>query len=205
MDRGGEVDRVVVVDLDDRGGDGPEDGVDEAALRLRDLGGGEEHRGALAHSGGEVRHHAHSSAVSGVAADVLEAHARSDRNQDGVTRHRSLQAAGDVRQVLRLHSQQHHVRADRRALHVVRDAHAVLGEHEASRGHELRDRDVVRDGDVCTDDAAQERLAHEAAADDADAHVDAFVRSPGGGYVRRSPKIARPTRTSVAPSSIATG
>ena len=53
---------------------------------------------------------------------------------------------------------------------VVGDAHAVLGELRASRLDDLRDGEIGRGSDLGAEDAAQERLAHEAAADDADTH-----------------------------------
>ena len=61
----------------------------------------------------------------------------------------------------------------------------------AAGGDDLADGDVAGAGDVARDGAGDDRLAHHAAADERELHVRAL------------PKMARPTRTWVAPSSIA--
>src|SRR5690606_7121053 len=72
------------------------------------------------------------------------------------------------------------------------DVHAVFGfEHVAPVGHHFADGSVRRAEDVPFECGGENRFAHDTAADDRDLHS-------------RSPKMARPTRTWVAPSSIAT-
>jgi hypothetical protein len=167
---GRQIDRVVVVDLDCDRRDRGEHALHRGSLGGRQLGRGVVDGGAFADGGREVRHHAHTRAMAGVALDVVEANARGDRDKHRRRGDRAAQTLRRRLEVLRLDGYQHDVRADAGALRVVGDAHAVLAKRGAAGRRDLGDGDVVGGSHFRAQQAAQERLAHKAAADDADAH-----------------------------------
>src|SRR4029453_18086858 len=103
---------------------------------------------------------------------------------------------------LRLHRQDHDVGAAHQLRVVGRDLDAVLPVEllETLRAHVGRE-DRVRRHELGREEPLDERLAHVAGAEEADsAPLDRHTPPRGG----RGPQIAVPTRTTVAPSSIAT-
>lgn len=202
MDGRREVDLFVVVHLDHRCTYGFEEPLHRQTLLGGHLGGNEADGRPFADRNRCVRHNPHDRAMGAVPLDVREWDTRSDRNEHAACWQSATQALGHRRHVLWLHGQQHEVRSDTGALRVVRHPDAMLREREVSSRHLLRNRDVTRARESRAHDPAQEGLAHEAAADDADPHSNASRRARVAQT--RGPKRARPTRTTVAPSSIAT-
>ena len=129
-----------------------------------------------------------------------ERHAGGDRDEHRAGGDRPGEAPRDRGQVVRLDRQQHHIRADAGALRVVGHAHAMVREGAAAVRDQLGDGDRRGLGDAGGEDAAQEGFAHEAAADDPDPHAASSTRR----YERLAPKMTRPSRTTVEPSSTAT-
>src|SRR5690606_33784312 len=81
----------------------------------------------------------------------------------------------DAREVLGLERDQHDVRADAGALGVIGDAHSVLLELQAAGLRNLRNRNLRGRRNLRAEQPPQERLTHEPATDDADAHVSACL------------------------------
>ena len=97
--------------------------------------------------------------------------------------------------VLRLDGEHQRVRLGARGVGRGADAHPVRRDLVARRRRELDHRDRPR-LEALRDEAADQGIGHVAAAEEGE--VQAALRS-----LRRSPKIAVPTRTIVAPSAIA--